>query len=341
MLLSLLVAACDAGPRDPERHVGPPVRLLGANVGPDRPMPADGVVQLAFDRYLLPSTVVRQSVVLADANGEPVTGADAPLVTYDPIARTVTLSSPKAPAAPWLLEGQPYKVALRLPTNDDTNEEGLRAIDRAALDPNQPLEIGFFVGPPSGAASHEPGVQFCADVLPLLKQRCAGCHYAGAGAAGLALDSATSVARTALNRIAQGANTGGRSSGTDETGKVFGIDMRIVEPGNPGRSWLLYKVELARAPVVEAGVTAPLLCANAEAAPARDYQPLAPAQPWPADAERSVLGDHVLGREMPYPASPLASPIEQPLTFHERQRLRMWIAQGAKVSECGECRPAE
>ena len=35
------------------------IRILGVSVGEGRPLPADGVIQIAFDRYLLPATVNR------------------------------------------------------------------------------------------------------------------------------------------------------------------------------------------------------------------------------------------------------------------------------------------
>ncbi len=46
------------------QSVGPAIRILGVNVGPQQPLPVDGAIQIAVDRYLLPGTVNRQSVGL-------------------------------------------------------------------------------------------------------------------------------------------------------------------------------------------------------------------------------------------------------------------------------------
>ena len=64
---------------------------------------------------------------------------------------------------------------------------------------------------------------------------------------------------------------------------------------------------------------------------------LAPlARPYADDLERTLLSDYVLGREMPYPA-PGNAYFSQPLTFQERERIRIWIARGAPVRDCGAC----
>lgn len=290
--------------------------------------------------------MLRQSVVLTDANSQPVTEDNAPIVTYDPVARTVTLASPKAPGVEWLKEGQPYKLFFLVPPDDDADDRGLRAIDRATLDPNQPREIGFYVGPRSGVGRAEPNVSFCTDVLPIFALKCSqGTCHGGRGAqpaAGLVLDSASGVTRTAIGRVAQGANTGGAAAPPEPPGKVFGVNMPLVDPGNPGNSWLLYKVELAPAPVVDAGAPARLACAGppgapASAVPAPDYFPLVPAAPYADEIERAILNDYVLGREMPYPVAQVRSPAEQALTFQEREKIRLWIAQRAPVEACGGC----
>ena len=51
--------------------IGPPVRVVATNVDA-RPLPSDGVLEIAFDRPLLPITVVRQSLVLRDGSGAPL-----------------------------------------------------------------------------------------------------------------------------------------------------------------------------------------------------------------------------------------------------------------------------
>ena len=304
-------------------------------------MPSDGAIQIAFDRYLLPSTVTRQSVTLLDASNQPVSEALAPRVEYDPIARTVTLSNPSPPAA-WLAFGISYKVALAIPT--EASEAGLRAIDGATLDPNQERVIAFFVGGPQPRSN--PTVRFCRDVLPIFAHKCAtsgACHAADerapfALAAGLDLQTSVGVENTAIERVAQGANT---SAGIrfEETSRVFGINMPIVKRGDPGNSWLLYKVELAPPPIVDSGVNQRFVCGSVSPTEQRPtYAPLAPARLVADDLEREILSGYVPGREMPYPRRPFpVSSSEQPLTLEEREMLRMWIAQGAIVEACEGC----
>jgi hypothetical protein len=57
----------------------------------------------------------------------------------------------------------------------------------------------------------------------------------------------------------------------------------------------------------------------------------------PTDLEHSILSDFVPGREMPFPPASVSSFREQALSFDERERIRLWIAQGANLEECGGC----
>jgi hypothetical protein len=302
-------------------------------------MPVNGVVQIAFDRYLLPSTITRQAVVLVDGNGAPLASSLAPRVLYDPVARTVTVARPTEPDVPWLVEGQLYKIQLRIPTGD-RDDDGLRAVDRATLEPSQPREIAFFVGPAVPGADPEPRVSFCGDVMPIFFAKCSAgpCHGNTRAGAGLVLSSAAGVAATAIDRVAQGANTGARAGIPEAAGRVFGVDTPIIKRGSPAESWLLYKVEIAGSPAPGSSAAPNVVCTLPDGqivAPAPPYEPAAPAQTFASDGERAVLSDHVLGREMPYPLPGSTSYSDQPLTFEERERLRLWIQQGASVNDCG------
>jgi len=303
-------------------------------------MPADGAVQIAFDRYLLPSTVNRQSVSIVDGANKPLQPELAPIILYDPIARTVTLAPPRQP---WLTEGQPYKVIIGIPKGDaDTG--GLRAIDRATVDPAQKRDYAFFVGPKANKPI-EPSVSFCRDVLPIFYAKCSTtptCHVTGkSAAASLGLDTSVGVGSTALNRVAQGANRGARSSLVTSSEPHFGVDMPLIDPGSPGNSWLLYKIDLARLPVTQQ--TSPVVCTNGltEAPTTFAFSPLATnAQRSADEIERSILSDYVLGREMPFPTPSVGGYSDFALTFDEREKVRLWIQgmpKGSSVPECGGC----
>lgn len=301
-------------------------------------MPEDGAIQIAFDRYLLPSTVTRQSIALVDGSNRPLATNQLPVVTYDPIARTATLAPP---SQPWLTKGQVYKLYLGVP-EDDSDLGGVRAIDRATLDPDEDRLIAFVVGEPAGRGSVDAQVDFCRDVLPIFKAKCSrfGCHADGSSAAsGLELASSAGVATTAIGRVAVGAHTGGRANEPAVASRRFGADMPLIDPGNPGQSWLLYKVELAELPTGAVLPAPKITCDGASTTSPPPYAPLVPVVPASAD-ERARLSDAVLGSAMPFPTHTVRSYADQALTFDEREVLRRWVASlgpTSGVPTCGDC----
>ncbi len=301
----------------------------------------NGAIRIRFNRYLLPSSITRQSVVLVDSSNQAYSN---PIVTYDPVTLTVTLSNSDATKPNWLTPGQVYKVLLPLPA-ETTSHATLLAIDGAGLDPATTRTI-LFTASATLDATPALSLNFCTDIYPVFQQKCGAgtvCHSDPAGAANpassLVLLSPEGVANTALNRVAQGANTGGRAGIGAAPGKVFGVDMPLIAPGNPGNSWLLYKTLLAPVPVSnDAGTTSSSLrCRTKTDVLANPVIITSPANV-ASDAERTSLADAVLGREMPYPPAPgPLSYATSPLTYEERERLSLWIGQGAVVEACGTC----
>ncbi len=281
------------------------MHIVSANVSPMQPLPTNGVIQLAFDRLLSPASITRQTFIL------PVNPPVLP--SYDPVTRVVTLK-PLAPIPP----GQ-YELHIAAPQSD-TDPYGLRAIDGAdTLDPPSASVIAFQVTG-SGTVTTPPKKDFCVDVAPIFKSGCitAGlCHGGSLPAAGLALTSAMELSATAIGRVANGANTGPHAAPM-APGQVFGLDMPIIDPGtgaagNPGDSWLVYKLLLAEVPD-----------GGAAAGPAAvQWQPL-------SGSERSILANLVVGREMPYPATPTSEPAPG-LSIADMETISLWIAQGAIV----------
>lgn len=301
---------------------------MDANVGPSKTLAIDGVIELSFDRFLNPSTVTRQSVSLRDEfNQAPI----SPVVTYDPVRRVVTLANPSTDGKPWLLPGQPYKLILPIPAK--VSDFGLRAIDDAGLEGQGAVVIGFYTTAATGRAP-EPTVPFCTDVFPLLRGSCAECHTAkpadrGGPAAGLVLDTESGVA-FARSRVANAANTGPRSGTGRPAGNVFPVDMPLIDPGNPGNSFLLYKLLLAT-PTPGGG---PETCPLGPTAVTSFQQPGDVALAL-ADGERERLGGYVSGLPMPASTPEHPSPALAP---GQLDRLRRWIALGAEVETCGACR---
>ncbi|MSP17926.1 MAG: hypothetical protein EXR73_15215 [Myxococcales bacterium] len=338
-----LAAGCDQGQQKDQKPYRSLVTLVESNVDVNRPLAANGVIRLRFDRYLLPSTVIRQSFQLLNKTTNQA--ASSPIVTYDPVALTVTLSNPAIPVdsqKPWLAKGA-YKVVLPSPAENEAGL-GLRAIDGAPLTTTRTVDflVDDRILPES--AVFEPTMLFCADVMPVLQAKCgtgSPCHgpptLGDVPAASLVLTTSDGYRQTVPGRVAQGANTGTRVISA-EPGEVFGVDMPLVDPRNPGNSWLLYKVLLAPLPGPPAATDAknyPLSCAT-RSGPSRDAEPSrVPATP-ADDYERSVLSDLVLGREMPYPPVSAGGYESSPLSFEERERLRLWITQGAQLEDCAQ-----
>lgn len=286
--------------------------------------------------------MTRQSFVLSTAENEAVSEAQAAVVTYDPIARTVTLRGPREP---WLEVGKLYKLRVVVPGESQVGG-GLLAIDGATLAPGQRRRFEFFVSAPRGKPYVEPRVDFCADVLPIFRSKCgtSTCHGDGGQAAmGLVLTTPAGVASTAVGRVARGADTTGRTGDPESEGPVFGVGMPVVQPGSPANSWLLYKVDLA--PLPARSEDPPFRCASppGQETPPR-AAPYVPQLSVPRTAdpiERAILSDLVTGREMPYPSGPGPQTYASaPLTFAEREIVRSWIAQlppGQTLPACGAC----
>ena len=267
-----------------------------------------------------------------------------PVIDYDPVQMTVTLSNPGGGLA-WLVEGQTYEIYFPVPSNP-SDIQGLQAIDDATF--ASPTRIAFAVGAAAGTApAPEPQMQFCVDILPIFVTSCGGlfCHNSpsqaamnpdgGGTAAGLVLDNSTGVALTAIGHVAHGSNTGANAGIPESPGTIFGVDMPIIDPGtngfgDPANSWLLYKVLLAIPSTSDGGSMSQ--CAPFQTS---DYDGGA-ALPAAMTAERMVLANFILGREMPYPASPssmepVSGPGTTPLSVEELERLRLWIKQGAQL----------
>jgi hypothetical protein len=270
--LALALAGCDQGPRLIDPVAGPALRLVSSYPAhgeglecslaePGCGVPTDARLELRFDRFLLPSTAVRQSIAFFSGAPSSVVPEDrfGPEIipSYDPLERVVTFSLP--PGAT-LQPNTLYTVRIPIASSDDAF--GFRAFDGAALAGEEPLHISFRtsnrVDPTPPAV---PSALGCPDLIcQAFGQVEAGCDLPIAsgcaaeqchGAAetlppmGLSLASPHGLISSALGRVAHQTETGPTTGRTLASPPRFGTAMALIEPGRPSNSYLVYKLLVA------------------------------------------------------------------------------------------------
>ncbi len=362
--------ACDVGaPLDVPYARGLAVHMVASNVGTNTPLQVGQPIELAFDRLLLPITVTRQTFILVDeaAASVPITFA----IAYDPVARVVTLNPEQALLAAHTYDVSIQSPenptdstglhAIDGATMDPDTGKYPRTItfEVVAATGTPPATCNGIVG---------PCMSFCTDILPIFSPTgCAGgvCHsgvvfeHGSPIAAGLALvgldspappnpSTAQLVQATAINRLSI-ESTQGASSEPGPPSFHFGQDMPIIDTttvtdpntlapvgptgsGDPGNSFLMYKVLMATPSTSDGGVP------DGGPPPVMAY-PLtwpggAPGEvPALSTAEQATLAAYIPGREMPL-ALQLNATVNNGLTMDQLERLSLWIAQGAPLANC-------
>ncbi|MES1178368.1 MAG: Ig-like domain-containing protein [Myxococcales bacterium] len=211
---------------------------------PDCPVPTNLSIELRFDRFLLPMAGVGAGFALYTGSPGNSVGLRA---EYDLIERVVVLRPTRA-----LQPNALYTAELQLQPDPKV---GFWAFDRAPLEPGPvPLRFSFTTGKgPSAKSLPAPAVHDTCDTLaegPLAT--CAGCHSttpADEGGAkqfppmGLDLSTTSGLYYTALGRVAHQTETADSIALMGvETPVRFGVQMNIVDPGNPATSYLMYKL---------------------------------------------------------------------------------------------------
>lgn len=209
-------------------------------------VPTNATLSFRFDRFLNPATANRQA--LRVYTGDPETASGIPFdVVYDPVERVVQYRMPSGYAfEPNVL----YQIELVAPV--EPGDFGIRAFDGAPLTEGRIALAGsFFTGlGPVELVAEEPAT--CAEVVSEVFMKSPGgcgssqCHSSTSeqGAPhGLWLDGRANFSVTAVNRVARQTELGDRSGGVPlEQPTRFGVQMPLVAPGNPGNSYLLYKL---------------------------------------------------------------------------------------------------
>ena len=258
-------AGCDQGARDDEVGHGPALHLVasypadgqGTNAAPDAdvacdvptpdcPVPTNASIQLRFDRFLRPGGGFSAGFSLYSGN-PPANGIGFD-VEYDLIERVVVFHPTRA-----LQPNTLYTVDLLPSTNINA---GLWAFDRAPLvEGAVPLSFSFTTG--SGPIPTLPPPVLLADTCETMTHgplgTCANCHATSDEAPtnpsltyppmGLDLSNKRGLFYTAVSHVAHQTETG--STVTNEglqTPARFGVQMNIVDPGNPATSYLMYKL---------------------------------------------------------------------------------------------------
>jgi hypothetical protein len=274
---------------------------------PDCGVPTNATITLRFDRYLDPATVNRQAIRVF--TGGPGSGVGLPPfdVRYDPVERVVEFQMPSGDA---YVSHALYRLQLVVP--DEPGAAGIRAFDGAPLaEGDVPLRVSFFTAQGPGEVRTRTALS-CDEVLEhVLGDPAAGgcssaeCHRGvgsslGAAPEGLWLDSRANLRQSAIGRVAHETEFGDSAGVTTQKSPRFGVQMPIIDPKNPGNSYLLYK--LLRQP--------------------KNFEPC------PEDASSELCN----GLDDPcvsdYPVLPLAEGECLEPSAEESARLREWFVRG-------------
>ncbi|AUX22110.1 hypothetical protein SOCEGT47_026110 [Sorangium cellulosum] len=233
---------------------------------------------LKFDRFLLPGAVGPklgpESLCVSGDLATPVRKyADCvnpvPLApTYNPVRREVTFR--QTDGAPRLAPGTRYALTVLGPA-DESAPSGIRAFDGAPLRENVRIEFTVAAAPPQAMPERQPTGDFycyrdpecvatmcatdpvCAQCsiggVAIFLTACSGCHNGTNAAAGLDLNlgapqfnEVENLLATAIGHAAHQTQTGERAHVGEESPDRFGTAMPLIDPGNPGNSYLLYKI---------------------------------------------------------------------------------------------------
>jgi hypothetical protein len=267
----VLTAACDYGPREQRSAVGPPLHIVATypedlagidcpSADPTCGVPIDAPLELRFDRFLLPTTAVRQSIVYYTGRSRNAVVQDPRLPeltpTYDPVERVVRFTLPQGatlvPNALYTVEFPVAGAPSTPPRDVPVLSWGFRAFDGAPLDEQGILRISFRTGEHRSAV---PAVAppSCEEVLSILhcegrgciegEVGCAACHMNdGHAPLGLVLADAESMSDTAIGRVAHQTETGSTTGVALEAAERFGSAMPVIDPLRPDNSYLLYKL---------------------------------------------------------------------------------------------------
>jgi hypothetical protein len=197
-----------------------------------------------FSRWLLPKTAVRQSISVTIA---PTTGVHFTEPHYDLLTRTVTYR-----ATGGLIPNLVYVLKF-LGSSTDPGGYGFRAYDESPLEREHVPDAVYF-RTRKADARFEPSTRektTCREALRAFSDAgCtnAACHRDSEGESsggGLRLDSKNGLS-AAIGQVALATDRGGDSGRAMEAPERFGINLPLIDAGEPSNSFLLYRLLLGR-----------------------------------------------------------------------------------------------
>jgi hypothetical protein len=345
--LSILVSACELGPRDDAPVHGPALHIIATypsdgqgtdaatnapldcdSPTPDCPVPTNLAIEVRFDRFLLPGDRIGAGLRLF--TGDPDANSIALTPEYNLIERVVVFHLDEA------LHPNTLYTAEVL-TSTDTNL-GFWAFDGAPLAEGAvPLRFSFSTGSGQVPVPAPPVVpaETCDTMLAGPFASCANCHVTEPGdetvppskypPMGLDLSSSAGLYYTAIQHVAHEAETGDTAANQGlESPERFGVQMNIVDPGDPASSYLMYKL-LAK-PDNYRLAASEASCLTGYHVPVSDGNCLPPSQDEAVQLrEWFVRGD-------PMPENPSATTTAS-ITHADLLRVGAWIATGASCAQ--------
>lgn len=207
-------------------------------------IPRDAPILLRFDRYLRPSTAVRQSIRVTSGSEEVSAGFLQP--EYDVIERVLVFRRQKGA----LLEpGALYTIELVAPSED--SEFGLEAYDGAPLvNGDVPLRFDFRAARAAPPDREPPPAREAVPTDVTFFGTCnnTACHNSAESATsdvprmGLDLASVQGIKTTAISKVAHQTDFAAKVGVPLENPARFGVNLPVIDPNRPGNSYLLYKL---------------------------------------------------------------------------------------------------
>lgn len=334
MVALAALVSCDRNAPSPP--TASPLRILASDPAQQaRDVPREKALRFRTSTLVRPTSVIRQSVLVTpglidEETGEIAAGSVFFEPRWDPYDRVVTFELP--PGNRWI-PSTLYSVSVLLP-DDPAGVAGLRTLEGAPL--QEPVTLGFMPGEAVSDPSHDvddtwPVVGFCEGapdagivaIEQIFRGSCGSgaCHGGSEPAMGLRLDTPEGIRGTTIRVTARETMHAPQVGAPAANPSTFGDAMPRIDPGNPGNSYLVYKLLIHEGNYAGAGEQA-----QAARAWLGDLPPDAAIPTSDIDSLRATF---VQGEPMP---------VSGTLTPAMMRGVVTWVAQGAQIGPCSSAR---